>query len=93
MSADYDTFFSAVANAQWDKIMETKTAYSGTVTLSRNTRSVCCSNDVTSDESLAYEGYLTELAMEWASPSPSPNPPRATPPTRSTRSTLSRRRL
>ena len=64
MSADYDTFFSAVANAQWDKIMETKNAYSGTAvaTLSREYKIGVLRNDVTSDESLAYEGYLTELA-------------------------------
>ena len=64
MNADYDTFMGAVANAQWDKVLETKQAYSGepVTTLSKEYQIGILRNDVTSDEALAYEGYLTELA-------------------------------
>lgn len=64
MNADYDTFMSAVSNAQWDKVLETKETYGGeaVATLSEEYQIGILRNDVTSDEALAYEGYLTELA-------------------------------
>lgn len=64
MSADYDTFMDAVSNAQWEQILATKNTYSDgdVVTLSEEYRIGMLRDDVTSDESLAYESYLTELA-------------------------------
>lgn len=65
MSADYDTFMSMISNAQWDQIMANKTAHGGdpVVSLSKEYKIGLLRNDVTSDESLAYEAYLTELAQ------------------------------
>ena len=64
MNADYDTFMGAVSNAQWDKVLETKNTYGSepVATLSKEYQIGILRNDVTSDEALAYEGYLTELA-------------------------------
>ena len=64
MSADYDTFMSLVANADWEQVKSVKEAHSGdaVTALSQDYKIGLLRNDVTSDEALAYEAYVTELA-------------------------------
>ena len=64
MDMDYDTFIKATSNKQWDGIKANKDAYGGgeVKTLSREYTIGLLRNDTTSDEALAYEGYLTDLA-------------------------------
>lgn len=64
MSADYDSFMEMVSNADWEQVKSVKDAHSGdaVATLSKNYKIGLLRNDVTSDEALAYEAYLTELA-------------------------------
>ncbi len=66
MSADYDTFMGMISNVQWDQVKANKAAHSGdaVATLSKEYKIGLLRNDVTSDEALAYEGYLTELAKD-----------------------------
>lgn len=66
MDMDYNTFIKATSNLQWDGIKANKDAYgSGEVkTLSKEYKIGLLRNDTTSDEALAYEKYLTELANE-----------------------------
>ena len=66
MDMDYNTFIAATSNLQWDGIKANKDAYgSGEVkTLSKGYKIGLLRNDTTSDEALAYEKYLTELAKE-----------------------------
>ena len=64
MSADYDTFMELVSNADWEQIKSVKEAHSGdaVTALSDNYQIGILRNDVTSDEALAFEAYISELA-------------------------------
>lgn len=66
MDADHDTFMDKTANADWAKVKAVKDELGATElkTLSREYKIGLLRNDVTSDESLAYEAYLTYLAGE-----------------------------
>lgn len=66
MTADYSTFMSMVSNADWEHVCETHDTYgeTETYTLSENYKIGVLRNDTTSDEALAYEAYLTEMAQE-----------------------------
>lgn len=66
MDMDYDAFIEATSNLQWDGIKANKEAYGGgeVKALSREYKIGLLRNDTTSDEALAYEGYLTALAEE-----------------------------
>ncbi|MCI8537201.1 MAG: hypothetical protein HFF18_00840 [Oscillospiraceae bacterium] len=65
MGADYSAFEGMVSNAGWDQIKDLKSQYaSADVTpLSKSYKIGILRNDVTSDEALAYEAYLNELAQ------------------------------
>lgn len=66
MSADYNAFMNAVANADWAQIKSTKSAHSGDTkaTLSKEWKIGLLQNDTTSDEALAYQAYLSEMAKD-----------------------------
>lgn len=66
MDMDYDTFIKATSNKQWDGIKANKDAYgSGEVKKLSKEYTICLmQNDTTSDEALAYQAYLTDLAKE-----------------------------
>ena len=64
MEMDYDTFMECVSNNQWEEIVATHEKYKDTPvrTLSKEYKIGFLRNDTTSDEALAYEQYLKELA-------------------------------
>lgn len=66
MDADYDSFMDMTANSDWAKVKSVKDEFGGAEVkkLSKEYKIGLLRNDVTSDESLAYEAYLTYLAKE-----------------------------
>ena len=66
MSADYDTFMSMTANADWGQVKSVKALHANAekASLSKEWKIGILRNDATSDEALAYEAYLTALADE-----------------------------
>ena len=66
MTANYDDFMSEVASADWAQIKATKSAHAGdtVTTLSKEWKIGLLQNDTTSDEALAYQAYLSEMAKD-----------------------------
>ena len=66
MDASYEDFMAMTANSDWAKVKSVKDEFGGAEVkkLSKEYKVGLLRNDVTSDEALAYEAYLTYLAKE-----------------------------